>query len=384
LFPGWDPNTGFSGDPGDRDAEAAETTRLAAEHAKKSAGMPPRVEKEEERRKSTQFKNFMDRERVEREELHRDEKDRQEKLRTGETGGVGSYYESDQEEAKRKQELPFTANEGWEDRLGEAIGKSMQVKKKKKGRGGGGGGGGDSSSDSDLLHSSDDESRYKGAKGAAAYEDEKLRAERHGTRRYQDLRRLLRLFLGVREGQAHRAVDAIPRLPCGTFVTLKRALYVLFELLDYEEAEDWARVKGLTAQAIRWLILQLFVPQRPDLAWRMTFLPDPLMIQCVRASDSPDLIDGALQDPRQITACLGLAKDLQTILEKTRGGQRRQWYGGGGGQQQQQQAPGQPQQQQQHQVAGGAGRGRRGRGARGGNPNPDTAGGPAVAPGDHP
>jgi uncharacterized coiled-coil protein SlyX len=388
LFPGWKPGEDFA-DPGDRAAEEAERTRMAAEAARSAAGPPPKTQEEERRRQTSNFRNFMERERAEKETLKTEEEEsRQQRLREGKIGGVGSFHghsDSEREEARRRQEIPLTSQNGWEERLGAAIGKSMR--KKKKG-GGGGGGDGSGSSDSDLLHSSDDESRYKGAKGAAAYEDEKLRAQRHPDRRYADLRRLLRIFLGVREGQAHRAVDAIPRLPCGTFVTLKRALYVFFELLDFMEAEDWAQVKGLTAQAIRWLILQLFVPGRPDLAWRMTFLPDPLMIQCIKTSDSPDLIDGALQDPRQITACLGLAKDLQTILEKTRGGgANRRWYGaGGGGGYQQRAPPGQQQQQPQlqqqgqGQQAGGAGR-RRGRG-RGGNPNPDTAGGPTEAPGE--
>ena len=223
---------------------------------------------------------------------------------------------------------------GWEERLGTAIGKSMKKKKKKR-RGGGGGNGGDSSGtgeDSDLLNSSDDELRYKGAKGAAAYEDERLRATLHPMRRFNDLVRLIMIFLGVGLGQAWRASDALPKLPCGTFVTVKRCLLIFLELIDFCRKEEWEKVCGLVAQATRWLVLQLFVPSRPDLAWRMTFLTDPLPIQCVRANESPDLIDGALQDPRQITAVLGLHKDLASVLEKTKKVGNRFWNNGRGSQ----------------------------------------------------
>ncbi len=55
------------------------------------------------------------------------------------------------------------------------------------------------------------------------------------------------------------------------------------------------------------------------MAWKLTYLPDPQYLECVKVSQTGDLLEGALQDPRQLTALVGQAKDLKTLMEKVRG-----------------------------------------------------------------
>lgn len=209
--------------------------------------------------------------------------------------------------------------DGWEERLGAAIGRNMRPRRRRRNDDG------SESSGSDMLHSSEDVTRYKGAKGAAAYEDERLRFTRHPLRRYLDFVRLLKIFLGVVDGQPWRAIDALAKLPCSTYATLKRQIFLDLLMLEFFEKESVDNAKGLLAQSLTWKILQLFVPTRPELCWRMTFQQDPQKIICVKSKESPDLIDSAMQDPRQITAVLGLVKDVRSVLEKARTAGRARW-----------------------------------------------------------
>ena len=102
-------------------------------------------------------------------------------------------------------------------------------------------------------------------------------------------------------------------------MTVKRALALLLYMAEAARNNNMALVKGYIAQGLRWLSLFLHIPHRPDMAWKMTYLPDPANIQCVKLADCWDLMDGALLDPRQLTALLGQVKDLKTILERTKG-----------------------------------------------------------------
>ena len=87
---------------------------------------------------------------------------------------------------------------------------------------------------------------------------------------------------------------------------------------------NMALVKGYIAQGIQWLSLFLHIPHRPDMAWKMTYLPDPANLQCVRIADCWDLMDGALLDPRQLTALLGQVRDLENDLGAHEGERERE------------------------------------------------------------
>ena len=186
----------------------------------------------------------------------------------------------------------------------------------------------------DLLYDDDkEEDRFRGAKGAAAHEDERKLFYRFPEKRFTDLLLLIAILCGVSVGEeaggnnesggssakAHRPIDALARLPCGTFMTVKRCLALLLYMAEAAKNNNMALVKGYIAQGIQWPSLFLHIPHRPDMACKMTYLPDPANIQCARLADCWDLMDGALLDPRQLTALLGQVKDLKTILERTKG-----------------------------------------------------------------
>jgi len=65
-------------------------------------------------------------------------------------------------------------------------------------------------------------------------------------------------------------------------------------------------------------VLQLYLPSRPELAYQLTYSPDPINIKTVTLGEAPDLLDAALQDSHQLTALLGKQKELRTILEAVR------------------------------------------------------------------
>ena len=55
--------------------------------------------------------------------------------------------------------------------------------------------------------------------------------------------------------------------------------------------------------------MHLHCPTQPELAWGLTYLPDPKATICVGREVSSDMLNESLQDPRQLTALLGLKKD---------------------------------------------------------------------------
>ena len=71
----------------------------------------------------------------------------------------------------------------------------------------------------------------------------------------------------------HRPIDALSRIPCGTFMTIKRCIGLLLHICEAHHNKNIALAQGLTAQGLRRLILQLYLPARPDLAWQATYLP---------------------------------------------------------------------------------------------------------------
>jgi len=208
---------------------------------------------------------------------------------------------------------------GWEERLGKAIGSAISRNRHRED---------DEGYSGSLLQDDKDNDKYLGARGVASYETERRRCKRFPEARFQDVKELVEQLCGARPGSSHKPQDALVRLPCGTYNTVKRVLAVFLEVMDGFIRDDLPHVRGVLAQAIRWLVLFLYVPSKPDLCWKVTFLQDPLPLHTVRLDQAPDILDGALQDPRQLTSIVGLQKDLAAITANfsQAGGAREPWW----------------------------------------------------------
>jgi len=193
--------------------------------------------------------------------------------------------------------------------IGSAIGKAL-------GRKTGGDGG-------DLLDDDDEEgvsTAFLGARGAAANEKEKHRFLKDPDAAFADTYARAREVCGAAGPNTQfRMPDLLPRLPCGTYNTTKRCLACLLEIMEYQATGQEELARGMTAQMLRWLSLSLFAPN-PELAWRVTFLADPMGIVCQDRSKSMSIMENGLSDPRQITAVMGMTRDLDTVNKKFIGG----------------------------------------------------------------
>jgi hypothetical protein len=194
--------------------------------------------------------------------------------------------------------------------MGSAIAQGIRDGMKKKKRGSGDPG--DSSSDDD----GDD--RWRGAKGAGRHEHEKNRYQKDPDRAFVDAYLRARgLTVGDDENKPFVATDSLTRLPCGSFATVKRALFLLLSIMEHQRRGRDAAARGLTAQGIRWLTASLYTKSR-ELVWKFTYLSDPFALKCVEKGDVGvgGALENALLDPRQVTAVLGLFKDLDEITKK--------------------------------------------------------------------
>ena len=71
--------------------------------------------------------------------------------------------------------------------------------------------------------------------------------------RHRDLRSALELRIGVHPtGGNFCHTDALPKIPCGTFVTVKRCLFLFLEILQAQAADDGPWSRAVTAQADVW------------------------------------------------------------------------------------------------------------------------------------
>ena len=164
----------------------------------------------------------------------------------------------------------------------------------------------------DLLRDKEAEGNFQGAKGAVAFARERNRFKNKPMGAWNDFESKAMEFIGILEGQPWRCKDLIPRLPFGSHVSLKRAFMVFCEVADALKSGKGELALGLLAQAMRWIAMALAMPQQPDLAWQLCFLPDPRGVACAENKDM-DWIQEGLQDPRQLTAVIGLRKDMQSI-----------------------------------------------------------------------
>ena len=91
----------------------------------------------------------------------------------------------------------------------------------------------------------------------------------------------------------------------------------LCAIADAFDKNELDLARGRAMQTLRWLVLHLEVPRDPLVAWRLAFLPDPMNIIC--PVSTVDLND-TLLNPNQLTATLGLARDLELLTKRLGGG----------------------------------------------------------------
>ena len=158
-----------------------------------------------------------------------------------------------------------------------------------------------------------------GARGAVAYAQQKSKFENNPMLAYNDFRAKARRILGRGGSQPTTFKHLMTELPFGTMNNRKRIAMLLLTMLDEMEAGNLAMVQGLMVQAMRWIILDLENPRDPLTAWRLTFQPDPIPMQCpVRAQGGLDL-NSSLLDPAQLTSTLGMSRDMELLSKRLKG-----------------------------------------------------------------
>jgi len=158
-----------------------------------------------------------------------------------------------------------------------------------------------------------------GARGAVAYSKEKSRFEKHPEGAYLSFRDQARRILGRTGANPTTFKNLMTELPFGTMNNRKRLALVLLTALDEMESENYAMARGILAQAMRWVILDLENPRDSLTSWRLTFLPDPVpIVTPVRGSGGLDL-NNSLLDPGQLTATLGMSRDMELLNKRLKG-----------------------------------------------------------------
>ena len=162
------------------------------------------------------------------------------------------------------------------------------------------------------------QSEAGGARGAAAYAREKRRFETCPEEAYESVRAAIRRSLGTEPAAPTAFPRMIGEIPWRTFNTMKKIAYLLLHMMDAFERGDLPRAKGLCAQGLRWLSLSVEQSRDPAMAWRLTFLPDPLaMVHPTAVTEGIDL-NNSLHDPQQITATIGMARDMELLSKRIR------------------------------------------------------------------
>ena len=158
-----------------------------------------------------------------------------------------------------------------------------------------------------------------GARGAAAFAREKHRFEVDPMSIWNDFRgrsrSLLRRALGAPTGYE----DRISELPFHTYATLKRTFAAVAAIANSLEEENYAMAKARSAQTLRWMALALESPRDPVMAYRLTCLPDPISIVTPsRVTTALDL-NSTILSPAQLTATIGLSRDLELAAKRIAG-----------------------------------------------------------------
>jgi hypothetical protein len=178
------------------------------------------------------------------------------------------------------------------------------------------------------LLTDNDPSEISGARGASAYGKEKLKYERNPGEAWRDFRLKTRSLLARSPTEPTKFGGLIAEIPWGTFNTAKRAFALLCSVADSLELGDLEAARGRVAQGCRWLVLAFDTPRDPTISWRLTFLPDPVPIVSPSRSAVGLDLNASILEPSQLTATLGMARDLE-LLNKRMAGNGAE--GGGGG-----------------------------------------------------
>ena len=113
-----------------------------------------------------------------------------------------------------------------------------------------------------------------------------------------------------------RLPDVVRRMPFKSFATKKRAFRGLAEVgqLLLEDRIDEA--KGLVAQLLRWIAFSLLI-RHEEAAWKLVIdVPDPVADTVESVPTGTGLLEQGLQDPRQLTALVGLLKDEGVMAQR--------------------------------------------------------------------
>ena len=163
------------------------------------------------------------------------------------------------------------------------------------------------------------ESDISGARGAVAYSREKRRFETQPEEAYADFRLKARRMMGRAPAAPTNFRHLVTELPFGSMNTRKRVALLLFTILDEIESENWSMAKGLLVQGLRWLVLDLENPRDGLTSWRLTFLPDPVPLVCPQKTSSQLDLNNSLLDPGQLTATLGMSRDMELLSKRLKG-----------------------------------------------------------------
>jgi len=163
------------------------------------------------------------------------------------------------------------------------------------------------------------ETDVSGARGAVAYSREKSRFENHPEGAWLNFRDKARRMLGRHGSQPTNFKNLMTELPFGTMNNRKRMALVLLTAMDELESGNVPYAKGLLAQAMRWIILDLENPRDSLTSWRLTFLPDPVpMVTPTKPSGGLDL-NNSLLDASQLTATMGMSRDMELLTKRLKG-----------------------------------------------------------------
>ena len=110
-------------------------------------------------------------------------------------------------------------------------------------------------------------------------------------------------------------------LPFGTMNNRKRVALILLSVLDEMENDNLPMVRGLLVQAMRWIILDLENPKDALTSWRLTFLADPVPLVTPSRGNTPLDLNNTLLDPGQLTATLGMSRDMELLSKRLKGQQ---------------------------------------------------------------
>lgn len=138
---------------------------------------------------------------------------------------------------------------------------------------------------------------------------------KYGDRALTDLVAAGRVLRGAAPGQPHRFPDTIRRLAFGAYSTKKRCFKVLAEIVQLAAEERLGELKGTAVQGCRWVSHALQAKNEED-AWRLNYLPDPVLDRAECAPIGSGLVDESIQDVRQLTALIAVLKDEGVLLPK--------------------------------------------------------------------